>query len=104
MINSSDGGKLGIQLRNQRRVNKRKEAPDALNQSINTLNESDAKQLIETMKLMIVNNDNMENFKSMLAKTLQYRTELLKIIDINLREFFPYFFVSHDLVIYLYSK
>lgn len=96
LLNSTDGGKLAINLRNQRVANKRN------NNTANTedqLDGTEADKLFETMKLTIVNNGSMDNFKSMLSQTLVYRSKLLKNIEINLREYFPYFFVSPELVI-----
>lgn len=95
LLNASDGGKLGIQLRNQRFTKKRTNTSS----EIDTLDEKEAEQLFEEMKLTIVNNENMEKLKLLLAKTLPYRSKLLKDIHINLRECFPLFFVSHEMVI-----
>lgn len=63
-----------------------------------TLSDEEAKEVVEVLKSTAVNSQNMDNIKNMLTSTLKYRTELLKKEEINLREYFPYFWVSNELV------
>lgn len=94
MLNSSDGGKLNIQLRNKRAAIKRQHVvePD------NILTDDEAKEMVEVLKTTVVNNQNIDSIKDMLKSTLKYRTKMLKDEQLNLREYFPYFWVSKELV------
>lgn len=95
LLNSSDGGKLGIQLRNKRAVAKRQHVQC---QSEVELTEDEAEDMVELLKTTVVNSENMEDIKRMLTLTLNYRTQLLRKEELNLREYFPYFWVSKELV------
>lgn len=94
-MNPSDGGKLNIQLRNKRAATKRQHVEE---HEINTLTDDEAKNMVEKLKTTVVNNQNMDAIKNMLQLTLKYRTQMLKNEQLNLREYFPYFFVSKELV------
>lgn len=95
LVNSSDGGKLGVQLRNQRYASKR-QVTRGIEDDI--CDEQEAKEVIEVLKSMVVNSANMEDFKQKLRSTLTYRGNMLKEPELNLREYFPYFWVSRELV------
>lgn len=94
-----DGGKLSIQLRNKRTANKR---PNDTNNCEDMLDEKDAKEVFEQLKATVVQNDSLNDIKLKLRSTLTYRGNILKNIEINLRECFPYFFVSPELVNFNY--
>lgn len=98
MLNKTDGGKLGIQIRNVRRGIKRRQTIVNDFEDEMLLNEEQAKQEVENLKSILVNTQNMDEIKSKLRSTLVYRLDLLKQIELNLREYFPYFFVSPELV------
>lgn len=95
LLNVSDGGKLGIQMRNKRAMARRQ--PVQQNKET-TLSDDEAKEMVEVLKSTVVSTQNMDNIKSMLASTLKYRTEMLKKEELNLREYFPYFWASKELV------
>lgn len=101
--NSNDGGKLGIGLRYKRfKANKKRSVGSIVPADPGVINVTDE---FELLKSTMVNNENMATIKLRLARTLQYRTTLLRQIEINLLECFPYFFVSAELVssyIFLY--
>lgn len=94
-MNPSDGGKLGIQLRNKRAAAKRQHVDEI---EENGLTDAEAKEMVEVLKTTVVNNRNMDSIKNMLKSTLKYRTQMLNDEQLNLREFFPYFWVSRELV------
>lgn len=95
--NRNDGGKLGIGLRNKRfQMNKNK--PNKPNDDTPNSNDTEEANGFELLKSTLVNNENMETIKHRLKLTLQYRLSLLRQIEINLLECFPYFFVSAELV------
>lgn len=82
-------------MRNKRAIAKRQHAQQHVEA---TLPDEEAKDLVEVLKSTAVNSQNMDNIKNMLKSTLKYRTELLKKEELNLREYFPYFWVSNELV------
>lgn len=98
LVNSADGGKLGIQLRNKRFLAKNNAGNnDAM--ANQPLSGEDAKDALEVLKSMIVNDSNMDELKRLLNLTLEYRrTKLQSEEELNLKEYFPYFFVSTELV------
>lgn len=97
--NTKDGGKLGICLRNKRFANRDKfDERDQNVLLIDDIDEDAAKLELEVLKSTIVNNDNMAEIQNKLKLTYSYRMNLLQELEINLREYFPYFFVSADLV------
>lgn len=101
LVNSTDGGKLSIQLRNKRYAAKKDEKNDVIASS--PLSGGDAKDALEMLKSMVVNESNMHEFKRLLSLTLEYRqTKLQSEEELNLQEYFPYFFVSTELVSFLH--
>lgn len=56
---------------------------------------------LDQMKSIVVNDRNIDLIKSKLVLTVEYRTQLLKDKEVNLKEEFPYFFVSPCLVCYI---
>lgn len=96
-MNSNDGGKLSIQLRNKRYGTKKGERSDV--NANPSLNGEDATNAIEILKSMPVAESTMDEFKRLLNSTLEYRrTKLKSEEELNLQEYFPYFFVSTELV------
>lgn len=91
----SDGGKLNIQMRYKRVMAKRQHVQQD-EEAI--LSDEEAKKMVEILKSTVVNSQNMDSIKSMLTSTLKYRTEMLKQEELNLREYFPYFWASKELV------
>lgn len=103
--NTNDGGKLGIGLRNKRfQINKNKadkpvgDTPKANLRATPETNNAEDVNEFELLKSTLVNNENMALIKVKLKLTLPYRLSLLRQIEINLLESFPYFFVSAELV------
>lgn len=93
--NTNDGGKLGIGLRNKRfALNKNKVGATVEN----NLSDTEPSIEFELLKSTLVNTANMQTIKDRLKLTLQYRVGLLRRVEINLLEYFPYFFVSAELV------
>lgn len=99
LLNPADGGKLGIKLRHQRLEAKRRNTP--CDEEVIS-DENEMEKVFQTLKSMVVDNE-IEDIKANLRKTLFYRANMLKNIDINLQECFPYFFVSYELVNILFG-
>lgn len=104
LLNSNDGGKLSIQLRNKRFLAKKgAQKNDVAVRS--SLNGDEAKNAVEVLKSMLVNETNMDKFKQLLSSTLEYRRAKLESEEeLNLQEYFPYFFVSSELVMFSTSQ
>lgn len=98
--NTKDGGKLGICLRNKRFADKDKLDERGQNVPLidDSIDEDTAKLELEMLKSMVVNKENMIEIQNKLKLTLSYRMNLLKQLELNIREYFPYFFVSAELV------
>lgn len=56
------------------------------------------KQDIEVLKATIVNESNLPEIQTKLKSTLAYRQKLLENRELDLKEFFPYFFTDPELV------
>lgn len=53
---------------------------------------------IEYLKSAIVNSDNLARIKEKMIETMTYRTKLMKDQKLDLKESFPFLFVSVELV------
>lgn len=88
---------MNIQLRNKRYLASKDKKKDVT--LISQLSNDEAKDALEVLKSMLVTENNMDEFKRLLATTLEYRQSKLKSEEeLDLQENFPYFFVSTDLV------
>lgn len=70
-----------------------------------TIDSSDMvfKDLVESMKNMVVNNDTIDEIKEKLKTTREFRRKMLADKAIDLIENFQYFFVSLDLILFEYQ-
>lgn len=66
---------------------------DSILQVMKMFHENGMEYLFEILKSMVVQNE-MDDIRAKLRETLSYRANKLKDIDINLQEFFPYFFMN----------
>lgn len=53
---------------------------------------------VELLKLTVVNESNMSYIEAKLQSTLSYRFKLMEIPELDLKEYFPYFFSNPTLV------
>lgn len=60
--------------------------------------EESARNDVEFLKSVIVNDRNLESIKAKLISTSEYRSKMLEDKEIDLRIEFPYFFISPNLV------
>lgn len=62
------------------------------------ISDEEAANIVEDLKMTLVSIENIDVIKESLLKTLQYRSKLLAKEELNLREYFPYFFTNPELV------
>lgn len=58
---------------------------------------------VETLKTIKVCEENMNEIKTKLTATMDYRLRMINVCEVDLRETFPYFFTDPTLVIVLFS-
>lgn len=90
---------MGQKLKNlnlSRGTSKKSEAIVPVTFTLEQKNELEAS--MDYLKCTVVNNDNMNQIRAKLIETMKYRSELMKDPKTDIRESFPYFFVSTDLV------
>lgn len=66
--------------------------------------EAMAKQDVQELKHILVDEANMESIKKKLKSTVNYRTKIMNDENMDLLQYFPYFFARPDLVCYCYHK
>lgn len=106
LTNTKGNGFLDLRLRNLRRANaKNGKSNDTENEHENSepIDEVNIEDEIQVLKSLIVNEGNMNIIVDKLNLTREYRSTLLKRTDIELKEYFPYFFTHPPLVSQLYQ-
>lgn len=102
LLNNIDGGMIGIALKNSRRADRmrnRLSVPRTV--IVETANEEDDAAAIESMnylKALVVNDQNMDEIKQQLINTQAYRSKLMRDVDTDIKEEFPFFFADPKLV------
>lgn len=103
IYNTRDGGFIGVGLKNARRAERKKGRPSLPRTVvIDNLDEDEdekAKQEMEHLKSLIVNDENMNEIKDLIVSTIPFRNKLMCDPKTNLKEWFPFFFTCVDLVI-----
>lgn len=126
VYNTDNGGYFGQALKNLRVGKRNREKKNAMNpitltsphdHSIEVGTSSDIcstvpenmnvgdlvsveKSVFEQLKSTIVNDQNMSLVKNMMKSTLNYRLNLMQIVETDVLESFPYLFTHPELVTY----
>lgn len=93
LFNHHNGGYLGLKERNHRRLKRKSEVLES-DQSDQNITED-----LEYLKSAIVNADNMDTIRKKLKSTERYRMEMVRDLNVDLLENFPFFFTHPETVI-----
>lgn len=92
-------------LKNARRADRRKGRKslqrDVIVEAINEEVEMQAKQDTETLKTIVVTNETLDQVKTLMLKTVSYRSKLMLDPKTDIKEWFPFIFIHSELVIFL---
>lgn len=87
---------MGIRAKNQRVADKKKNMVHR--RSVRILQSDECKQHIEDLKTIVINDENTALVEDKLKATMKYRADLMKAMELDLLETFPYFFTHSKLV------
>lgn len=100
-------GYMEVKMKNERTAAKKRDmnesnASEVLNTTGSVISELDIAECektdVELLKLTVVNESNWSYIKAKLQSTLAYRFKLMEIPELDLKEYFPYFFSHPTLV------